>query len=144
MGLGKERSNECPSYTGSKLRLDRKARNFPSGVKAGEASRKRPSVTSTGSASSLSTVASRSRLREPKDVTGSDQASQRESADQASSEMLPSPMLATCEKLPLRVSTTCTSPKEVPRATQRPSGLASRELARAGVGTLMPASAAGA
>ena len=106
MGLGKERSKECPSYTGSKLRLDRNARNLPSGVNAGDASRKRPSVTSMGAASSCSTVARRNRLREPNDVTGSDHASQRESADHASSEMLPSPMLATWLRAPLRVSST--------------------------------------
>src|SRR6478735_12446550 len=46
IGLGKDRSKECPSYTGSKLRLERKARNLPSGVNDGDSSRNRPSVTS--------------------------------------------------------------------------------------------------
>ena len=46
----------------------------------------------------------RSRLREPKDVTGSDQPSQAESGDQLKPSMLPSPMLLTRDRVPVRVS----------------------------------------
>jgi uncharacterized FAD-dependent dehydrogenase len=42
MGLGNDRSKEWPSYTGSKLRLERKARNLPSGVKLGDLSQALP------------------------------------------------------------------------------------------------------
>ena len=51
-----------------------------------------------------STAVMRSRLREPKDVTGSDQPSQAESGDQLKPSMLPSPMLLTRDRVPVRVS----------------------------------------
>jgi hypothetical protein len=106
MGLGKERSKECPSYTGSKLRFDRNARNFPSGVKTGDLSPKRPSVTSTGADPGVATLASRSLLREPKDVTGSDHTSHCESGDHERSATVPSPILETSVSSPVRVSAT--------------------------------------
>src|SRR5690349_24814628 len=68
---------------------------------------------------------SRRRLRDPNDVTGSDQASHAESGDQARSSMLPSPMLVIDVSAPSVVSAMYTSPNAVPMATQRPSGLAS-------------------
>ena len=81
-----------------------------------------------------SIMAIRSRLREPKDVTGSDQPSQAESGDQLNPSMLPSPMLLSRDIVPARVSARKMSPKDVPTASQRPSGLASMALARLGLG----------
>ncbi|BAS12833.1 hypothetical protein AHiyo8_11360 [Arthrobacter sp. Hiyo8] len=103
MGLGNDRSKAWPSYTGSKLRFERNARNFPSGVKAGDSSQKRPSVTSTMSPG-LAVLTMRNLLREPKDVTGSDHASHCESGDHARPSMLPSPTLTSRDKVPLAVS----------------------------------------
>ena len=51
-----------------------------------------------------SALVMRSRLREPKEVTGSDQPSQAESGDQLKPSMLPSPMLLTRDRVPVRVS----------------------------------------
>ena len=51
-----------------------------------------------------STRVIRSRLRDPKDVTGSDQPSHAESGDQLNPSMLPSPMLLSRDSVPVRVS----------------------------------------
>src|SRR6476620_2798640 len=135
MGLGKDRSKEWPSETGSKLRLEMKARNLPSGENDGDSSRKRPSVTSTMAGfSGTPARTSRRRLRLPKDVTGSEQASHSEAGDQARSSMLPSPMLVTAASVPSWASAMYRSPKAVPMAIHRPSGLASMALARDGLG----------
>ncbi|MNI93481.1 hypothetical protein D3C73_1514440 [compost metagenome] len=48
--------------------------------------------------------------------------------------MLPSPTLTSRVSLPAAVSARKTSPKDVPTANQRPSGLASKALVRVGAG----------
>ena len=112
----------CASYTGSKLRWDRKARYRPSAVKTGLVSANRPSVTSMTSPSAILA----SRIRVSGRIPGWDQASQAESGDQDSPSMAPSSDAASSVTCPDVTSTASSLPSCAAAATVAPSGEAAR------------------
>ena len=106
------------------MRADRNARYFPSAVKTGSESTKRPSVTSR-----ISSSASRaSRIRLSGCGPGCDQASQAESGEYDSPDTAPSGDCASCRTAPEPMSTTSSRPSRAATATVEPSGAAASSL----------------
>ncbi len=126
--FGKDMSNTCASYTGSKVRSDRKARYLPSWVKTGSVSTNLSSVTSTmeeaGSSSASPTAAARLTARMCRNGSGPgwDQASHLESGEKARSPGSLDSARVTTRMRPLTRSTARSLLSWLVTAAVRPSG----------------------